>query len=343
MASMNALPQKKLDALLSRFSSLDRILVIGDVGIDKYTKGEVSRISPEAPIAVVQVVEEHHKLGLAANVQNNLKFLGIPSILCGVTGDDPHADKFNDLLREGGFSPRGIIQDPSRPTVLKERVTTDVQQICRIDYEDTSPIGSGIEESLFKTIELLTKPLGAVIIEDYCKGTLTEGLLKKLIAKFQAENLPIFIDPGKDAHPMAYRGATLLKPNRGEASLMIQALGYSHRDKTTEEMASILMDKLELQSIVVTLGKEGMAIADREGFFQIVATAAAEVFDVSGAGDTSIAVLAASLLAGAELWEAALVANCAAAVVVGKYGTATTTIEEIKAVHGRLTTGDAVT
>lgn len=325
--------EKRFLEITNQFESLPAICVLGDVGIDKYTYGEVRKISPEAPVPVLEVRKEWLKLGLAANISHNLQTLNIQSTLCGVIGNDAHASVFENLLEESGLKIWGLVRDASRPTIYKERVTTNVQQICRIDYEVLTPIALEIENSLLKKNDDFFPQHQALIIEDYAKGTLTQSLIRKCMDKYKEAKKIVAIDPGSSTPPHFYRGATLLKPNLKEANLMVQALG--HQEKNLEVMARLLVDKLELEKLVITLGGEGMAMIDTlgDGKLKIIPTVANEVFDVSGAGDTAISLLTASLMAGATLEEAAWVGNCGSGVVVGKKGTATVSLNELQDFH----------
>lgn len=330
------LSRARLEEILARFETLRPIMVVGDVGIDKYTYGNVTRISPEAPVPVLEVTKEWLKLGLAANISHNLESLKIASTLCGVVGDDVRATQFEALLEECGLKTWGIVRGGARPTTYKERVTTSGQQICRIDYESSHPIDHGTAEKLLGRVDDFSSDHGAIIIEDYAKGTLTNEVLSKLISKGKESGRMVAVDPGRTTPPSFYQGATLLKPNLKEALSMAEALG--HREKNVGKVAELLVDKLKLQKIVITLGAEGMALldtTDSNGMITIP-TAATEVFDVSGAGDTAISLIVAALEAGATLSEAAWISNCGAGVVVGKKGTATVNQGEILEFYERL-------
>ena len=325
-----SLSRERFLKIISQFSSVGPLLIVGDVGIDKYTQGEVHKISPEAPVPVVEVTKEWKKLGLAANVLDNLHALDVRVTICGVSGNDTNAQTLMELLAARELMTEGIIRDESRPTIFKERVTTDIQQICRVDYEKTTFIDGPVETALLNQIDDFNIVHDAVIIEDYSKGTLTKTVLEKTIQMFKEDGRFIAVDPGKKTPPLHYKGATLLKPNLGEALMMMQALGYNHEKSNLKEMAEILMDKLDLEQIVITLGKGGMALASRKEKFQVIPTNTQEIFDVSGAGDTAIALLTLSLLSHATLKEAVLMANIGAGIVVGKPGTATVNIEELQ-------------
>ena len=335
---MNILSRERLDHFISLFPRLDPILVVGDVGLDKYTFGGVQKISPEAPVPVVEVEREWEKLGLAANVSDNLASLNIPSILCGVVGEDKQREKLTELLNNRGVN-SVLICDKSRPTTVKERVVTESQQICRIDYETRDPIGSDIEKQLVEKILSFRNRCSALILEDYGKGILTQSLLQTLIQEFQKCNTPIYVDPSKTTPPLYYKYATLFKPNRQEALNMVQFLGSDSKNWGLEKIGEFLINKLCLKSLVITLGREGMALYDpnRTPTFQVIPTMASEVFDVSGAGDTAVALLAAFLQVEASLEEATWMANCGSGAVVAKRGTATVAIHDLHIMHKKLT------
>lgn len=332
----NLITLKRFTDITNKFSSIDPIVVVGDVGIDKYTFGEVKRISPEAPVPVLEVTKEWLKLGLAANISHNLKTLGVQSTLCGVVGEDSNANVFDTLLEDEKLNTWGIVRTNSRPTIFKERVTTNTQQICRIDYESSDYINEETEKKLIARFDEFAKTHAAVIIEDYAKGSLTQNVIAYLIAKFKEEKKLVAVDPGKSTPPLFYKGANLLKPNLLEAKAMVASLGY--KENNLEKMAEILVDKLSLDMLVITLGADGMALLDvkNQPKMKIIPTVANEVFDVSGAGDTAISALTSSLLAGATLEEAAWIGNCASGVVVAKKGTATVDLKELHHFYDQL-------
>lgn len=319
----------RFSEITSKFKNIEPIIVVGDVGIDKYTFGEVRRISPEAPVPVLEVTKEWLKLGLAANISHNLRTLDVKSTLCGVVGEDSNANLFESLLEDEKLNTWGIVRTKLRPTIFKERVTTNTQQICRIDYESSDYIDTDTEQKILQRVDEFVKTHQALIIEDYAKGTLTQSLIASLISKFSSVGKLVAVDPGRSTPPLFYKGATLLKPNLSEARIMVENLGY--KEKKLETMAKILVEKLDLQMLVITLGAEGMALLDvkTQPELKIIPTVANEVFDVSGAGDTAISVLTSALMAGATLEEAAWIGNCASGVVVGKKGTATVDLLEL--------------
>lgn len=335
---MNLLPEKRFDELTKKMSQLEPILVVGDVGLDKYTQGEVRRISPEAPVPVIEVTREWLKLGLSANISHNLRSLGVKSTLCGVIGEDLHASRFEHLLEDEGLSTWGLVRSTRRPTIFKERVTTATQQICRIDYESTEPLDEAEASRLLERVREFSSKSSAIILEDYAKGTLSEAVLKDCIAEAKAKKTLLAVDPGRTTPPLWYKGADLLKPNKLEAGLMVESLGHGYKKLSMEQMATILIEALDLQKLVITLGKDGMALMDTKGDGKLhqIPTAASEVFDVSGAGDTAISLLMAALGAGATLSEAAWIANCGAGVVVGKVGTATVDQKELRRFYLKL-------
>jgi len=326
----NLITEKRFYELLNNFKTIGDIAVVGDVGIDKYTFGEVKRISPEAPVPVLEVSKEWLKLGLAANITHNLKTLGINSTLCGVVGDDVHASVLENLLEDENLKTWGLVRDNQRKTIFKERVTTNTQQICRIDYETTDELDPKTELKLIQRVNDFSNSHTALILEDYAKGTLTKNVIAQLILKFNELNKIVAVDPGRTTPPLFYKNCTLLKPNLKESKLMVESLGYKEKD--VKKIAEILIEKINPKYLVITMGADGMALVDTTKAFalDIIPTVANEVFDVSGAGDTAISALTASLLSGASLVEAAWISNCAAGVVVAKKGTATVTISELQ-------------
>lgn len=323
--------QNRFNEIMNNFKTIKPILVVGDVGVDKYTLGHVQRISPEAPVPVVEVKKEWMKLGLAANVSDNLKSMGVESTLCGVIGDDPNANKLEELLEDCQLKTWGIVRDSKRMTTFKERIVTDVQQVCRIDYETKEAIDNETYYRLKDRFEQFKSNHSAIIIEDYGKGLLRQNVISYLIEQAKEMQINIAIDPSRTTPPSWYKGATLLKPNRAECEIMVKALGYGH-NPGIDEMAQILVDKLSLDKIIITLGAEGMVMMDTNLSQKLkhIPTVAKEVFDVSGAGDTAISAIVASLASGASLEEAGWIGNCASGVVVAKKGTALCSIDELK-------------
>lgn len=322
--------------IINNFNNIKPILVVGDVGVDKYTYGKVERISPEAPVPILNVEKEWMKLGLAANVTDNLKSLGVQSTLCGVIGDDANASILESLIEEIDLKIWGLIRDSERMTTFKERVVTETQQICRIDYESKHEISDETYKRLEDRFLEFKNQHGAIILEDYGKGFVNEKVCSYLLSHCKEMDIPLAIDPSRITSPLWYKGAHLLKPNRLEAKIMTEVLGY--KEDNIEKIASILMDKLSLEKLVITLGADGMGMIDSksDGVFHSIPTLANEVYDVSGAGDTAISAIVSALLAGASLKEAAFIGNCASGVVVSKKGTALVNTEELTQFFKRL-------
>jgi rfaE bifunctional protein kinase chain/domain len=305
-----------------------RVLVIGDVGVDRYTIGLVERISPEAPVPVVLVEEEKLKLGLAANVADNVRALGGSALLTGIIGKDRFADDFRGLLKSSKIPSTHLIEDASRRTVLKDRVVSDRQQLLRIDYESLHPISGEIERKLFQKIEHLVPDADAVILEDYAKGMLNPRLAKSIFTVASKAGKTVAVDPNSKTPLSLYEGAGVLTPNTKEAEKLA---GVPITDESSLiEAGTRILSATRAQHVVITRGKDGMAIFSAgDPAVRLIPTYAREVYDVSGAGDTVISVLAMATAAGATIEEAAVLGNLAAGVEVGKRGTATVSPEEI--------------
>lgn len=329
--------EQRFETILKEFKNIKPILVAGDVGVDKYTYGEVKRISPEAPVPVLEVNREWMKLGLAANVVDNLQALEVESTICGVIGDDKNANTLENLLEESRLKIWGIIRDKNRMTTFKERVVTEMQQVCRVDYESKEPISNDVYEKLKLRFDEFKHEHSAFILEDYGKGFLRKNVIEYVISEAKNLNKLVAVDPARTTPPEYYTGATLLKPNKIEAQIMAQALGYNGVTDI-EEIARILVDKLSLEKIIITLGPEGMGLIDTTngGAYTKIPTVANEVYDVSGAGDTAISAIVAAMASGATLKEAAWIGNCASGVVVGKKGTALVTQGELIQFYNKL-------
>jgi rfaE bifunctional protein kinase chain/domain len=320
--------RERLNEILIRCQK-KKILVIGDVGVDRYTIGSVERISPEAPVPIVLVEEEKLKLGLAANVADNVQALGGIPLLVGVVGKDRGADDFKALLKERGIPSNHLVVDKSRRTVLKERVVSERQQLVRIDYESPHGIDHDIEKKVLRKFQDVLKDAEGVIIEDYSKGLLSEGLIRSISASAKRLKKFVAVDPNLKTPAEFYRGATVLTPNIKEAEHLS---GIHIRDlESLSRAGSKILKLTSAQHVVITRGKEGMAIFSRGSQeIRLIPTYAREVYDVSGAGDTVISVLMLALVSGATIEEASVLGNLAAGVEVGKRGTATVSIDEIQ-------------
>lgn len=303
-----------------------RVLVVGDLILDEFLWGDVSRISPEAPVPVVWVKKESFMPGGASNVANNLSSLGAKVHLVGVIGDDERGAILKGELEQKGVNTAGIIVDDSRPTILKTRVVAQHQQVVRIDKERVDPLSAVVIARLVRYIERIMKDIDAVIIEDYGKGVITSALLSKIVPLAKRHKKIISVDP-KEEHFKYYRGISVITPNNHEAS---RAVGFQIKDDASLRKAgAALLAKLRCRIALITLGENGMAVFEKSKPMTQIPTVAQEVFDVSGAGDTVIASYTLSLAAGADAIMAAHIANCAAGIVVGKVGIAVVTPDEL--------------
>ncbi len=304
------------------------VLVIGDVMIDHFMIGRVSRISPEAPVPVVEFEREFNLPGGAANVAANVRALGAAVSLVGVVGDDPAAADVSGLLDGRHVRPTGLITDSSRPTTRKTRVaTTRNQQVARIDVERTNDISGAIESALIERIDELAAACGAIVVSDYLKGVVTRRVMAHVVAAGQRHGVPVLVDP-KVPHMPLYAGVTLLTPNHHEAE---SASGQRITSAADARLAARrLCETLRVDGVLVTRGEHGLWLShhDHEGH---LAATAREVADVTGAGDTVVATFAAAMAAGATSAEAARLANEAAGIAVSRFGTAVVTSAELRA------------
>ena len=296
-----------------------RVLVVGDVMLDRYWFGEVERISPEAPVPVVHVAKREDRLGGAANVARNAVALGAQVTLVGLVGQDEAAARVSTLLGEAGVQAH-LVADAHHPTTLKMRVLGRQQQLLRIDFEE-KPTPS-LLESLAERVAPLLAQHDVVVFSDYAKGALAQ--VEKLIAMAREKRLPILVDP-KGSDYQRYRGATLVTPNRSE---MQQAVGQWQTESELSERAQALRAELELEALLVTRSEQGMTLFTDSGSDHVDAQAH-EVFDVSGAGDTVLATLAVMRAAGVPWAESMRWANRAGGIVVGKLGTSIVTAGEL--------------
>lgn len=318
------------EEILGRLGSL-RILVIGDIMLDHYVWGEVSRISPEAPVPVVHVLRETDTAGGAANVALNLASLGAKVELIGALGNDAPAARLRSLLGEHGVETARCPSSAAAPTIVKTRVVARTQQLCRIDHEaPRSAYSLDANGEAARSVAEAVARADAVIVSDYAKGVVTQALLDRVLELGRTHRRLIAVDP-KPSRRLNLRGAGVMTPNRSEA-LELAGLAESGGEVIgLDEIARRIHQAYAPELLVITLGADGMAIC-REGRVEHrMPTRAREVFDVSGAGDTVIATLTASLAAGASPVDAAHLANLAAGIVVSKIGTATVTPAEVVA------------
>ena len=303
-----------------------RVLCIGDAMIDHYVQGRVERISPEAPVPVLHIEREERRLGGAGNVLRNLHALGVETCFISVTGADPSGRDLARMVAALGTSEAHVIAERGRTTTVKTRFIAETQQLLRTDSEQILPLGEEMRRELMKLVEAALAELRLVIVSDYAKGVLGNGLAQEIIAAARAAGAAVIVDP-KGSDYGAYRGATLLKPNRRElAAAAGRALGS---DAEVVAAARELIAAHGFAAMLVSGGKDGMALIEAEGAVHRLPAEAREVFDVSGAGDTVVAVMGAALAAGASFLDAARLANTAAGIVVGKVGTAVVSANEL--------------
>ncbi len=314
-----------------------RILVVGDIIVDHFVHGSVNRISPEAPVPVVHVNREEYLLGGGANVLNNIFSLGGEAVLCGIVGADEMGERLRELLAALGASSEALVTG-KRPTTVKTRVLAQRQQVVRFDREQAGPPSADTIARMNTYIEENLQDFDAVIISDYFKGVIGEELMGRLLSRVQevkdvsGKDIPVVVDP-KPGRPERFYGCTLITPNQMEAEKLSGVTIDS--DASLQEAATILINKVSCQAVLITRGEHGMALLEKEKPLVSIPTTAREVFDVTGAGDTVIAALALGLSTGASFARAAALANIAAGVVVAKVGTATVSCDELLAVlHG---------
>jgi D-beta-D-heptose 7-phosphate kinase/D-beta-D-heptose 1-phosphate adenosyltransferase len=313
-----------VNTIESRFLN-KHILVLGDIMLDRHLFGAVSRISPEAPVPVVRIIRESASPGGAGNVALNLAGLGIRASLCGLVGDDAAADELHALLKVAGINGAGIVRITGRPTTTKQRIIGGHQQMLRLDREEVSAPDAESLTELHLRVMTLMDSASAVIISDYAKGAVSAELAQEVIRGARERKIPVLVDPkGRDWGK--YRGATTIKPNRAELSEISQ-ISIAAFDNLVLEARRIIKT-LELEHLMVTLSEEGMACISRDAVIRVPAMSR-EVFDVSGAGDTVLATLAACMSMGVATADAVRLANLAAGVVIGKVGTVPISNEEL--------------
>jgi rfaE bifunctional protein kinase chain/domain len=301
-----------------------KILVVGDIILDKYFYGSVSRISPEAPVPVVLKKGERTVPGGAANVANNLRKLGANVVLVGIAGNDNNGWLLSSILKEEKIETDVVMGE--NPTVTKIRIIGEHQQICRLDVEKSTGLTEEVKQELLKTLERQIKTHDLVVISDYDKGVVNKESAAFIIAEAAKSNVPVIIDPKKKDWSI-YRGAHLVTPNLKEFKEICNRLQLEDDDLIGS--GKYVRDKLKLENLLITLSEKGMMLITQKDTHHIE-TIKKEVFDVSGAGDTVIATLAACLANGYDMQRSVEVANIAAGIVVGKFGTAPVTLEELQ-------------
>jgi D-beta-D-heptose 7-phosphate kinase/D-beta-D-heptose 1-phosphate adenosyltransferase len=297
----------------------NEIAVVGDLMLDEYMWGNVDRISPEAPVPVVNLTGQSSTPGGAANVAGNIHGLGDKPLLIGAVGNDNGAAILDWLLREKGIGTDGLLYDAQRPTTMKTRIIAHNQQVVRADREVKEDISDDMQDQIMDILEKHKKDLKGLILSDYGKGVITKALLKRLIGFCLDNDVFIAVDP-KDTNFPRYKKVSLITPNHHEAGF-----AYGMRiinDETLNRVGNGLLERLEARSILITLGEKGMALFQTGEDLKLIPTVAQKVYDVTGAGDTVISSFVSAVAAGASLEEATVISNQAAGVVVGEVGTA---------------------
>lgn len=321
---------KALRQYLQRFPQAS-VLVVGDLILDHYVMGRVSRISPEAPVPVVHVESESLRLGGAANVFNNILALGGKADLCGVIGSD---ESGRLLMKELGTKRPyrgGVVIDPDRPTTRKSRVIAHNQQIVRYDIEGRSELKAALRRKILRYVESRIRNLSCVVVSDYAKGVVSSVLMSEITRLAALRKVPVIVDP-KVEHFSYYKGVTVLTPNHLEAA---QASGlHGDGDQTIDEAGAMIRQRLGCRSVLITRGEKGMSLYEGDGASWRLPTKARQVYDVTGAGDTVVGTLALALSAGASIKTGAVMANYAAGIVVGMVGTATVSPKQLSEAFG---------
>lgn len=317
--------RKTVESLFSRIGSL-RCLVVGDLMLDEYLWGKTERISPEAPVQVVDVIREELRLGGAGNVVNNLVALGARVAVCSVIGSDANGTALLDDFTLRGVATDAVFRDATRRTSRKTRVVASNQQIVRIDRESRNSLSAEMENQVCSWLTANAVHFDVILLSDYLKGVLTPRVIETAVSVAATKGIPVLADP-KGTDYTRYRGVTLLTPNRKEAEA---ASGISIHDAASlKQAATTIMSSAGLQHLLITRSEEGMSLFSVSGESVHIPTVAREVFDVSGAGDTVLASLAIGIASGLDMAEAARLANVAAGIAVGKLGTSTVSPEEI--------------
>jgi D-glycero-beta-D-manno-heptose-7-phosphate kinase len=316
-------PRRAAEKIVARFDGL-KILVLGDFMLDQFVWGRVQRISPEAPVPVVDVERETFSPGGAGNVVMNLRAMGAHPFPVGACGDDWAGERLRTLLRGEGISSDSLL-NVSRPTTVKTRIVAHQQQVVRVDREDRSAIDSAVEAALKKQFVSLLNETDGVLISDYAKGTITPHLLAAILPAARRKNKLVCLDP-KTQNFSSYSPVTVLTPNLNEAS---HAVGFPiENESDLMEAGRRILESVNCKALLLTMGEKGMALFENQTMTRVPACAR-EVYDVTGAGDTVISVLTLALAAGASMLDAVKLTNLAAGIVVGKVGTATVTPSEL--------------
>lgn len=321
------LTQERLEGCLNRYSQ-GKVLIIGDIMLDKYLHGDAERVSPEAPVPVVLVEKETEFIGGAGNVARNIRALGGTPVLLGVRGADNYGATLELLLSQSGVE-FDFLVTANRPTTVKLRVLARKQQMLRIDWEDSTSLAQGIAQELLAKVKTHLEGVGAIVISDYGKGIVSEEFFTGLHAMLNEmeRSIPLLVDP-KPQNTKSYAGVTLLTPNAKETGAMAGA--RADDKEAILKAGKVIMEQLGCPYLVTTLGADGMAVFCHDASVWHIPTSAQQVFDVTGAGDTVIGAIALGLASGADLVESAILANYGAGIVVGQVGAATASVDAIK-------------
>jgi D-beta-D-heptose 7-phosphate kinase/D-beta-D-heptose 1-phosphate adenosyltransferase len=305
-----------------------RIAVLGDLMVDRYLWGRVDRISPEAPVPVVEIERENFTLGGAGNVAQNLAALGAVPVLIGVVGDDAAGRELVSAFAGRGLETRGVVIDPDRPTTVKTRIIAHSQQVVRADRESRADLSGAVLADVLAALERDLPTCSGLVVSDYGKGVVTAPTLERALGAARAAGIAVSVDP-KESHIDTYRGVSILTPNQHEA-------GWVQGRRVVDEASLMevgwgLQRRLDAGAVLVTRGEKGMSLFERGGRYTYLPTVAREVYDVTGAGDTVVSVVAAALAAGADYPSACALANHAAGVVIREVGTATCSADQLLA------------
>jgi rfaE bifunctional protein kinase chain/domain len=322
---LESIQKERFNQIVSHWGR-HKILILGDVMLDEYLWGNVSRISPEAPVPVVEILDESIKLGGAANVALNVKTLGDEPILVGVIGNEKNGERMREALKAAQISDEGIFTDETRPTTIKTRIIAHSQQVVRTDREDAQEISLELTERIVDFAKKKIGDIDALIISDYGKGVITLKLLSELIDLCIKNHVFVGVDP-KETHFLNYKRVSLITPNHNEAAFVY---GKKIKDENIlKEVGWGLMDRLEAKAMLITRGELGMSLFEQNRSLTHFPARAQKVYDVTGAGDTVISTFTCAFAAGASYKEAALISNHAAGMVVGEIGTAQVTKDQL--------------
>lgn len=316
---------KKLEEVIKKFTG-KKILIVGDLMLDEYLLGKTTRLSPEAPVPIVEVEKISYVPGGAANVANNVNSLGYEAILCGVVGKDENGQRLINLLQKQDIKTTGIFEDINRPTTLKSRIVLRGKHVIRIDKESRKPIPSGVEKKLLAFIKKSVDLVSIILISDYAKGVITPTLSQAIINLVKNTDKRVLVDP-KGKNFKKYQGCFMVTPNLCELETILKI-----KVKNLEELpkvAKTLLTRMNSEAILTTLGANGMALMEKSGKYTTIPATTVKVVDISGAGDTAIATFALALTAGANFYEAMLLSTYASSVTIGKMGTATASRNEL--------------